>query len=94
VVSHPFLKTWKSQIVNSPSETAQAERYTGPNAVRVTLDYGYAGRTTIGEIAGGSPYGATTIAGGDGSRLRTANALQGARYQGRKIAETANKLQG
>jgi len=39
-------------------------------------------------------YGATTIAGGDGSRLPTANELQGARYQGRKIAETANKLHG
>jgi hypothetical protein len=38
--------------------------------------------------------GATTIAGGDGSRLPTANELQGARYQGRKIAGTANKLHG
>jgi NAD(P)H dehydrogenase (quinone) len=38
--------------------------------------------------------GATTIAGGDGSRLPTANELQGGRYQGRKITETANKLQG
>jgi multimeric flavodoxin WrbA len=94
VVSHPFLKTWESQIVNSPSETAQAERYTGPDAVTVTLDYGYAGQTTIDEITGGSPYGATTIAGGDGSRLPTANELQGGRYQGRKITETANKLQG
>jgi NAD(P)H dehydrogenase (quinone) len=39
-------------------------------------------------------YGATTIAGGDGSRQPTANELRGARYQGRKIAETANKLHG
>ena len=46
------------------------------------------------EDLGGSPYGATTIAGGDGSRLPTANELQGARYQGRKIAETAKKLHG
>jgi NAD(P)H dehydrogenase (quinone) len=43
---------------------------------------------------GGSPYGATTIAGGDGSRQPTLNELQGARYQGRKVAETANKLHG
>jgi NAD(P)H dehydrogenase (quinone) len=62
--------------------------------VVVGLDYGFAGQTTIEEITGGSPYGATTIAGGDGSRLPTANELQGARYQGRKIAETANKLHG
>jgi multimeric flavodoxin WrbA len=41
-----------------------------------------------------APYGATTIAGGDGSRQPTANELQGARYQGRKVAETANKLHG
>ena len=62
--------------------------------VVVGLDYGHAGQMTLDEITGGSPYGATTIAGGDGSRLPTANELQGARYQGRKIAETANKLHG
>ena len=60
----------------------------------VGLDYGHAGQMTLAEITGGSPYGATTIAGGDGSRQPTANELQGARYQGRKIAETANKLHG
>ena len=37
---------------------------------------------------------AAGVTGGDGSRLPTANELQGARYQGRKIAETANKLHG
>jgi NAD(P)H dehydrogenase (quinone) len=62
--------------------------------VVVGLDYGYAGQTTLGEITGGAPYGASTIAGGDGSRRTTANELEGARYQGRKIAETANKLHG
>jgi NAD(P)H dehydrogenase (quinone) len=62
--------------------------------VIVGLDYGHAGQMTLDEITGGSPYGASTIAGGDGSRLPTANELQGARYQGRKIAETANKLHG
>ena len=62
--------------------------------VVVGLDYGHAGQMTLDEITGGSPYGATTIAGGDGSRLPTANELQGARYQGRKIAEVANKLHG
>ena len=62
--------------------------------VIVGLDYGHAGQMTLDEITGGSPYGATTIAGGDGSRKPTENELQGARYQGRKIAETANKLHG
>src|SRR5580692_6792061 len=60
--------------------------------VIVGLDYGHAGQMTLDEITGGSPYGATTIAGGDGSRLPTANELVGARYQGRRIAEVANKL--
>jgi redox-sensitive bicupin YhaK (pirin superfamily) len=60
----------------------------------VGLDDGHAGQMTLDEITGGSPYGATTIAGGDGSRQPTANELQGARYQGRKIAETAKKLHG
>ena len=62
--------------------------------VVVGLDYGHAGQMTLDEITGGSPYGATTITGGDGSRLPTANELEGARYQGRKIAETAIKLHG
>ena len=60
----------------------------------VGLDYGHAGQMTLSEITGGSPYGATTIAGSDGSRLPSANELQGARYQGRKIAETARRLHG
>jgi NAD(P)H dehydrogenase (quinone) len=62
--------------------------------VIVGLDYGHAGQMTLDEVTGGSPYGATTIAGGDGSRQPTANELTGARYQGRKIAEVANKLFG
>jgi NAD(P)H dehydrogenase (quinone) len=60
--------------------------------VVVGLDYGHAGQMTLNEITGGSPYGATTIAGSDGSRQPTENELVGARYQGRKIAETAHKL--
>ena len=62
--------------------------------VVVGLDYGHAGQMTLDEITGGSPYGATTISGGDGSRMPTANELVGARYQGRKIAQIANKLHG
>jgi NAD(P)H dehydrogenase (quinone) len=62
--------------------------------VIVGLDYGHAGQMTLDEITGGSPYGATTITGGDGSRQPSENELVGARYQGRKIAETAKKLHG
>jgi NAD(P)H dehydrogenase (quinone) len=60
----------------------------------VGLDYGHLGQSTVDEITGGSPYGATTIAGPDGSRQPTKNELEGARYQGRRIAETARKLHG
>jgi NAD(P)H dehydrogenase (quinone) len=60
--------------------------------VIVGLDYGYGGQMVLGEVHGGSPYGATTIAGGDGSRQPSDNELDAARYQGRKVAETANKL--
>jgi NAD(P)H dehydrogenase (quinone) len=62
--------------------------------VIVGLDYGHAGQMTLDEITGGSPYGSTTIAGGDGSRQPTDNELQGARYQGRVVAETAIRLHG
>jgi NAD(P)H dehydrogenase (quinone) len=62
--------------------------------VVVGLDYGHAGQMTLNEITGGSPYGASTIAGGDGSRKPTENELVGARYQGRKIAEVARLLHG
>jgi len=62
--------------------------------VIVGLDYGHVGQTKIDEVTGGSPYGATTIAGGDGARQPSENELTGARYQGRKIAETAIKLHG
>jgi len=60
--------------------------------VIVGLDYGHAGQMILSEVTGGSPYGASTIAGGDGSRQPSENELEGARYQGRKIAETAAKL--
>ncbi len=62
--------------------------------VIVGMDYGHAGQMTLDEVTGGSPYGATTITGGDGSRQPSENELTGARYQGRKIAETAKKLHG
>src|ERR1700722_1614563 len=60
----------------------------------VGLNYGFAGQMKLDEITGGSPYGATTIAGGGGSRQPSENELAAARYQGRVIAETAKKLHG
>ena len=62
--------------------------------VIVGLNYGFAGQGRLDEVTGGSPYGATTIAGGDGSRAPSENELAAARYQGRVIAETAQKLHG
>jgi NAD(P)H dehydrogenase (quinone) len=58
------------------------------------LPYSFAGQMTLDEISGGSPYGATTIAGGDGSRQPSSNELDGARFQGREIAQLAIKLFG
>ena len=56
------------------------------------LPYAWAGQQKMDEITGGSPYGATTITGGDGSRWPSENELEGARWQGRYVAETASKL--
>jgi NAD(P)H dehydrogenase (quinone) len=58
----------------------------------VGLPYSFQGQLTLDEITGCSPYGATTIAGGQGQRQPSANELDGARFQGKLIAETANKL--
>ncbi|TCV95923.1 NAD(P)H dehydrogenase (quinone) [Luteibacter rhizovicinus] len=60
----------------------------------VGLPYSFAGLTNMDEITGGAPYGATTIAKGDGSRQPSANELAGAKYQGKHIAEVAAKLFG
>ncbi len=60
----------------------------------VGLDYGYADQMALDELVGGSPYGATTIAGGHGERQPSEKDLAGARYQGRRIAEVAAKLFG
>jgi NAD(P)H dehydrogenase (quinone) len=62
--------------------------------VIVGLPYSHAGQMTLAEIVGGAPYGATTIAGGDGSRQPSAIELDGARHQGELVARTAAKLFG
>lgn len=58
----------------------------------VGLDYGFAGQMGVDEVKGGAPYGATTIADGDGSRQPSEADLAGARYLGDKVARTAAKL--
>lgn len=60
----------------------------------VGLDYGFAGQMRHDTVVGGAPYGATTIAGGDGGRQPGQEELDGARYLGRRVAEVANKLFG
>ncbi len=58
----------------------------------VGLDYGFQGQGGVDEVKGGAPYGATTIADGDGSRQPSAVELDGARYLGARVASTAAKL--
>jgi NAD(P)H dehydrogenase (quinone) len=60
--------------------------------VIVGLPYSFQGQMTLDEITGGAPYGATTIAGGQGQRKPSENELAGARFQGRHVAEIAAKL--
>ena len=60
----------------------------------VGLPYSFQGQMTLDEISGGSPYGATTISAGDGSRQPSATELAGARFQGEHVAKTAAKLFG
>jgi len=60
----------------------------------VGLPYSFAGQMGVGEITGCSPYGASTIAGGQGERMPSENELAGARFQGAHVAKIAKKLQG
>ena len=60
--------------------------------VIVGLPYSFEGQNRLDEVTGGAPYGATTIAGGDGSRWPSENELNAARFPGRLVAETAARL--
>lgn len=57
------------------------------------LPYSFAGQTRLDEVSGGTPYGASTLAAGDGSRQPSANELDGARFQGRHVATITRQLQ-
>jgi multimeric flavodoxin WrbA len=56
------------------------------------VPYSQPGLMNMSEISGGTPYGATTLAGADGSRQPSENELTIARYQGKHVAEIASKL--
>jgi len=58
----------------------------------VGLPYAFQGQMRIDEITGGSPYGASTIAGGKGERMPSENELEAARFQGKHVAIIASKL--
>jgi NAD(P)H dehydrogenase (quinone) len=60
--------------------------------VIVGLPYSFPGLADLTEVSGGTPYGATTLAAGDGSRLPSENELAGARFQGAHVARIAAKL--
>lgn len=62
--------------------------------VVVGLPYSFAGQMDNSEITGGSPYGASTITGGQGERMPSDNELAGARFQGAHVARIAKKLKG
>ena len=62
--------------------------------IPIGLPYSFQGQMKLDEVTGGSPYGATTLTGSDGSRQPSENELAGARFQGRHIAEVATKLFG
>ena len=62
--------------------------------VIVGLPYAFQGQMRIDEITGGSPYGASTIAGGSGERMPSENELEGARFQGKHVAAITQKLAG
>ena len=62
--------------------------------VIVGLPYAYQGLLDTTEVAGGTPYGASTLTGGDGSRQPSANELGAARFQGAHVARIAAKLHG
>jgi NAD(P)H dehydrogenase (quinone) len=60
--------------------------------VVVGLPYTFQGQMRTDEITGGSPYGASTIAGGSGERMPSENELNAARFQGKHVATIASKL--
>ncbi|RIK84626.1 MAG: NAD(P)H:quinone oxidoreductase [Planctomycetota bacterium] len=62
--------------------------------VIVGVPYSCPGLTNMNEITGGTPYGASTLAGADGSRQPSENELEIARFQGRHVAEITRKLVG
>jgi NAD(P)H dehydrogenase (quinone) len=62
--------------------------------VIVGLPYSFQGQMRVDEITGGSPYGASTIAGGSGERMPSENELEAARFQGRHVATMTSRLHG
>jgi NAD(P)H dehydrogenase (quinone) len=60
----------------------------------VPLSYAYQGQTGNDVVRGGAPYGMTTTSDGDGSRQPSAQELEGAHFQGKRVAEIAAKLHG
>jgi NAD(P)H dehydrogenase (quinone) len=58
----------------------------------VGLPYSFQGQMTMDEISGASPYGASTITGGDGSRMPSENEKKAAQFQGKHVAEITKKL--
>jgi NAD(P)H dehydrogenase (quinone) len=60
----------------------------------VPLSYAYQGQMGVDKVLGGSPYGMTTLTAGDGSRMPSDQELEGARFQGKRVAEITARLHG
>lgn len=60
----------------------------------VPLSYAYQGQSGVDTVRGGAPYGMTTLTNSDGSRMPSEQELEGAKFQGRRVAEIATKLHG
>jgi len=90
-----LARVFSCAVIGLDGVVVEVEVDTGgglPHMVIVGLPYSAAGQSTLDEISGGSPYGATTIAASDGSRQPSENELDLARFQGRHVAEIAVRL--
>lgn len=78
------------KMAEAASERVKERKRNG--MIVVGLPYTFQGQTGIDEVTGGSPYGATTIAGSDNKRMPGRNELSAAGFQGNHVAKIASRL--
>jgi len=94
VIAGPCTVESREQMIEAASavKAAGASMLRGGAFKPRTLPYSFQGQMRMDEITGGSPYGASTIAGGQGERMPSENELAAARFQGKHVATIASKL--